>query len=648
LEALEPRTLLASDAASLPESLAAAASGQSDDNQKFISQAYHDLLGRAPDPGGLAYWVAQLAAGAPQGQIANDLTHSAEYFSTIINPAYQNYLGRTADSTGLNYWISQMQSGLTDEQLEAKFIGSSEFYAHAGGTDVQWVDAMYTDLLGRPPDPQGQAFWVSQLAAGVSRATVAYGFAASLEREQQRVEADYLHYLNRPADQQGLNYWVQQFANGLTNEDLIGGLVGSTEYYARAANSSITITAHLKNDTGVSNTDGITSDPTIVGQVTDTTAITSFEAVEYRKASGSGGETPQYIILSTYDLTADLAADGSFTLGPTQLAGIFSALQASSAGGALSDGSHTLSLEAGDAAGNVSSIVDVSFTLDTQAPTITVTSPADNTTTGTNLTVVGQASDATSGVAQLQAAVDNVTFAPVTVDSSGKFTFTTQLPLDGTADGPHVVHFQAADVAGNVSPVTDLHFILATAEPAINISSPPAALLTNQDPTIVGQVSGVASPSGTLTAAVDGGAAATVSLNANEQFSLPLTLPLDGTADGPHTVHFRFTTASGPSSTDDYSFALDTRPPAISISSPAAGLITNKNVTVGGHVTDATSGVASLEARSIAALSHRLRSTAPATSALPPAWRSTARPTARTPSTSKPRTRPAIPPARPT
>ena len=235
-ECLEPRTLLTSNAALPAIDNGSSASGPSD-HQKFVNQAYLDLLGRAPDAGGLAYWVAQLNSGARQGQIANALTHSAEYCSTMVKPAYQSYLGRLPDSGGLAYWISQMQSGMTDERLEADLIGSKEFYVHAGGSDVKWVDALYNDLLGRIPDSQGEAYWTGQLAAGVSRTTVAYGFAASLERGQQRVGAEYLHYLGRLADQQGVDYWVQQFAHGLTNDDLIAELVGSSEYFERATSS---------------------------------------------------------------------------------------------------------------------------------------------------------------------------------------------------------------------------------------------------------------------------------------------------------------------------------------------------------------------------------------------------------------------------
>src|SRR5215469_2351927 len=144
-------------------------------NQVYVESVYQFVLGRPGDAGGVGYWTAQLDNGAALAGVAAQLTHSAEYFGNIIiTPAYEKYLGRAPDAAGIAYWVGQMQNhGLTDESLEAGFIGSTEFYNHAGGTDKDWVDAMYQDLLGRAPDPSGESYWVAQLQSGANRAAVA-------------------------------------------------------------------------------------------------------------------------------------------------------------------------------------------------------------------------------------------------------------------------------------------------------------------------------------------------------------------------------------------------------------------------------------------------------------------------------------------
>jgi uncharacterized protein (TIGR03118 family) len=202
-------------------------------DQLYVEAVYEDVLARAADPTGLSYWTRQLEAGQPRATFVNSLDHSAEYFGNIIvTPAYLNYLGRAPDSQGLAYWVDQMQNHrLTDEGIEAGFISSPEFYAHAGGTNKAWVDALYLDLLGRAADAAGETYWVNQLAAGVGRPTMAYDFATGTERESERITDDYMHYLGRQPDGEGLAYWVEQFANGVTNEQVITGFVASEEYF---------------------------------------------------------------------------------------------------------------------------------------------------------------------------------------------------------------------------------------------------------------------------------------------------------------------------------------------------------------------------------------------------------------------------------
>jgi hypothetical protein len=204
-------------------------------NQLYIEAAYKDVLARAVDNPALIYWSGQLNAGQPHAVLANAIDHSPEYYANVIViPAYQRYLGRAPDVKGLAYWVDQLQNqGLTDERLEAGFIGSPEYFARAGGTNKAWIDTMYQNLLGRPADATGESYWLGQLAAGVSRAQVAYGFAAGPERESQRITDDYMHYLGRQPDAQGLTYWLGQFASGFTNESLITGFVTSDEYFAR-------------------------------------------------------------------------------------------------------------------------------------------------------------------------------------------------------------------------------------------------------------------------------------------------------------------------------------------------------------------------------------------------------------------------------
>jgi hypothetical protein len=79
------------------------------------------------------------------------------------------------------------------------------------------------------------AGWVNALANGLAPTQVAYGFAASAEREGQRITADYQTFLGRAPAAEEVASWVNAFAHGLANETVVAGFVGSTEYFQRHA-----------------------------------------------------------------------------------------------------------------------------------------------------------------------------------------------------------------------------------------------------------------------------------------------------------------------------------------------------------------------------------------------------------------------------
>ncbi len=258
------------------------------------------------------------------------------------------------------------------------------------------------------------------------------------------------------------------------------------------------------------------------------------------------------------------------------------------------DGAHTVHLVATDAAGNVSASYDDTFVLDTTAPKIAYTSPAPASFTRTNPTVAGQVTSL-FGVTSLQGQVDAGSTFPVSFDASGDFSFVTGLPLDGTADGTHTVHLVATDTLGNVSNSYDDSFVIDTTPPVVSYSAPAPGSTAYANPTISGVVTDALSGVASLQGQVNAGPTFPVSFDASGDFRFPTTLPLDGTADGSHTVHLVATDQVGNTSASyDDTFVLNTTAPKIAYTSPAPGSFTRTNPTVAGQVTS-VKGLASLQ-----------------------------------------------------
>ena len=111
---------------------------------------------------------------------------------------------------------------------------------------------------------------------------------------------------------------------------------------------------------------------------------------------------------------------------------------------------------------------------DVTPPTLVVAGPDDLGASNENVTVAGSAADDRLGVA-VHAGVDGGPAGPVAVTAGGAFTFTTGLPLDGSADGPHAVTLVAVDAAGNSSPAVSVRFALDTRPPAVTMALDPGS-----------------------------------------------------------------------------------------------------------------------------------------------------------------------------
>ena len=118
--------------------------------------------------------------------------------------------------------------------------------------------------------------------------------------------------------------------------------------------------------------------------------------------------------------------------------------------------------------------------LDTTPPAITaaLTSdtglPADGITSQAN--IQGTVTDVNA--IWLQAALDSSAYADVAIGPDGNFTVDPAALPGGTGlpDGPHTVHLQALDGAGNPSGVTDLTFALDTATPTASVTMAPSMI----------------------------------------------------------------------------------------------------------------------------------------------------------------------------
>lgn len=97
-----------------------------------IRGMYREELGRDADPAGLAHYRAKWREGWTQGQIREDLRRSQEgrarNLREIITRAYRELLGRDPDPAGLaNYERQMREKGLTERDLRRALMNGEEY-----------------------------------------------------------------------------------------------------------------------------------------------------------------------------------------------------------------------------------------------------------------------------------------------------------------------------------------------------------------------------------------------------------------------------------------------------------------------------------------------------------------------------------------
>ena len=160
------------------------------------------------------------------------------------------------------------------------------------------------------------------------------------------------------------------------------------------------------------------------------------------EADGSG------VNLSTLVVKQDGTAVASSAITSTAIANGYQVTYTPAT--ALTDGSHTVTVDCKDHDGNAAAQKSTAYTIDTVPPTLNVTSPADNLVTASqSLTVAGITNDATSSPVEIKITLNGADQGVVTVGAGGAFSKAVTL-----AEGANTIVITATDAAGKVSTVT--------------------------------------------------------------------------------------------------------------------------------------------------------------------------------------------------
>lgn len=211
----------------------------------LVKLHHRAFLDRAPTSAELTTWVAALDAGTETpGQLDDALRRSQENTANVdpVVRLYRAFLGRAPDAGGLRFWIARKRAvapakTTTVGQMAAQFAGSSEFQRKYGSlSNRAFVTRIYTDVLDRPADKGGVDFWTKRLdTKRLTRAQVMVNFSESTEYQRKQaantdVAIAYLSLVGRMPTATETTAWTTAVTGGATNAELLDALVNDAPH----------------------------------------------------------------------------------------------------------------------------------------------------------------------------------------------------------------------------------------------------------------------------------------------------------------------------------------------------------------------------------------------------------------------------------
>ncbi len=134
-----------------------------------VTRLYSAFFLRNPDTPGLAYWWGEVNTGRSLQRIANIMASSSEFIDRYgsltngeyVDLVYQNVLGRAPDPSGRSFWIAELDSGRrTRGEMMVGFSESSE-YKTANKVRIDVIISFF-GFIRRVPTPTELSTWTPQ------------------------------------------------------------------------------------------------------------------------------------------------------------------------------------------------------------------------------------------------------------------------------------------------------------------------------------------------------------------------------------------------------------------------------------------------------------------------------------------------------
>jgi hypothetical protein len=205
--------------------------------RNVISAVYQDDLGETATAEQIEFWEYRVSREGA-GVLLDAIERTDRYKTARIVAAFEATLEYTPSATQVANHLAWVNDGTrTIDQVEPYLLYNVTYYDHVGGTDEQYITALYHHILDRAPTAENMDFWLERLPT-IGRAELVRTLWANAQAVQVRIVETYQRFLGITPSTTQIDFWLDRLV-GLpvpTEAPLRRTAVG-TDQYLNYANS---------------------------------------------------------------------------------------------------------------------------------------------------------------------------------------------------------------------------------------------------------------------------------------------------------------------------------------------------------------------------------------------------------------------------
>lgn len=209
----------------------------------LVKAVYRDSLGRDATSDEVQAWADNFEGPAGDGVAAIDrapglagaMESSPKYKEARVIEAFESTLEYTPSAEQVENHLAQVADGTrTLDEVELFLLYHESYYAHVGGTNTAYLNALYQHILHRAPTAEQTAYWIPRLQA--DRRAAVRELWDNPSSVRTRITDAYQHYLGRSATVSERDHWQAQLGEleGRSEAAMRRGILSSPEYLERA------------------------------------------------------------------------------------------------------------------------------------------------------------------------------------------------------------------------------------------------------------------------------------------------------------------------------------------------------------------------------------------------------------------------------